>query len=199
MTRKRLSGRKVHGVGTNDVLGLLTTENVAKNPWEVRAYMVWKDMLKRCYSPNDKRECYETCTVCDRWLLLSNFLNDIQILDGFEFWRDNPKQRIALDKDCKIKGNKTYCPEACQFITIQENVNEARKNRDYSSPVFKFKGEVKNRGILCTYPDGTEILFKSAMEAERKGGFNHSLVASCCRGRIKSHLKCKFQYVTEHT
>ena len=99
MSRKRLTGRKVHGVGTNDVLGLLSKENIAANPWHERAYMVWKDMLKRCYSPTDNRMCYKDCTVCDRWFKLSFFIEDIQKLDGFEFWKNNPDTRIALDKE----------------------------------------------------------------------------------------------------
>lgn len=195
MARKKLTGRKVHGVGINDVLGLLSSENIAKNPWHMRAYMAWKGMLRRCYcSSLDHYQWYKDCSVCERWIKLSNFLEDIQKLDGFEFWRDNPNLNIALDKDAKIKGNKVYSPEACQFLSIQNNVAEAMKNRDYLCPVFKFRGEVKPRGVLCTYPDGTRRFFKSAMNAEREGGFNHSRIASCCRGRIKTHLGCKFEY-----
>lgn len=75
-------------------------------------YKAWVAMLMRCYSLkfHEKNPSYIGCTVDERW---HNF-------QTFAKWYDEnhytiPGQKIDLDKDILVKGNKVYSPEACIF------------------------------------------------------------------------------------
>ena len=96
-----------------------------ENGKATKLYNTWKNMLKRCYDPklHEKEPTYIGCTVCDEWL---NFQN-------FALWYDEnyyeiPGQRMALDKDILIKGNKIYSPDACCFTP--QNINTLFTKRD---------------------------------------------------------------------
>ena len=94
-----------------------------------REYSLWRNMLERCYSGS--YPTYENVTVCDRWLVYANFLEDLPLIEGYEMWLNNPNQRIALDKDLKQVGvpNKVYSLETVKFITQSENTKEANERR----------------------------------------------------------------------
>lgn len=76
---------------------------------KTNAYVVWCDMLRRCYSEkyHKKKPTYKGCSVCDEWLLFSNFKRwfDENYIDGY-----------CLDKDIIVKGNKVYSPDTCCFV-----------------------------------------------------------------------------------
>lgn len=136
----------VYGIGINDMEYGWTKAN----EWNHRVYQVWQDMLRRCYSEkeHERHPTYIGCVVCERWLKLSNFVEDIVKIDNYEYWRDNPNQRISLDKDIKSNGiSKCYCLEQCQFISKSENSKQAMKTRDYDdikgekNPMFGRTGE----------------------------------------------------------
>ncbi len=71
-------------------------------------------MLMRCYSEKyqAKAPTYAGCTVCDEWLMFSNFKGWMQTQN----WLG-----LHLDKDILIRGNKIYRPEACAFVTLETN------------------------------------------------------------------------------
>lgn len=92
--------------------------NTKTNP-----YSFWLSMIRRCYSPTQQKTnpTYKDCTVCDEWL---NFQN-------FAIWfDDNYINGLHLDKDIKIKGNKIYSPDACAFVTRNDN-NIKAQAKDY--------------------------------------------------------------------
>ena len=66
-------------------------------------------MLERCYSSriHAKQPTYIACSVCDDWLVFSNFKKWMEQQD----W-----QGKELDKDILIAGNKVYSPDACVFV-----------------------------------------------------------------------------------
>lgn len=75
------------------------------------SYVVWKDMLKRCYATNEKtrqkHNSYDDVTVCDSWLFYPNF----------KAWFDNNYvEGFQLDKDIYQYGNKQYSPSSCVFV-----------------------------------------------------------------------------------
>lgn len=84
------------------------------------ATVAWNEMLKRCYyEPHLKREeSYRDCSVCDEWLVFSNFQKwyDQNHIDGYE-----------IDKDILVKGNKVYSPDTCCFIP--KEINQIFTNR----------------------------------------------------------------------
>jgi len=78
-----------------------------------KTYKVWKSMLQRCYDEKyqQKRPTYRGCTVCIKW---HNFQNFAKWYD--ENYYDVDGQRMELDKDILIKGNKIYSPETCVIV-----------------------------------------------------------------------------------
>ncbi len=82
-----------------------------------RAYSRWNSMIHRCYS--GKNSAYSGCTVCKDWLNFQCFA---------EWFEENYIEEYHLDKDIKVKGNKTYSPETCMFVTQEVNSREARNN-----------------------------------------------------------------------
>ena len=108
------------------------------NKLNYRIYHCWYNMITRCYSKkyHEKEPTYKECYVCDKWLKLSGFVEDISFIDNYEFWISHPNERIALDKDIKSGGtNKCYCLEECMFVKQKENTQQSNKTRNYSDMI----------------------------------------------------------------
>jgi len=90
-----------------------------------KIHITWNSMLKRCYDEKYKSEhhTYENCSVHTEWLNFQNFA---------EWYEKNyyeiEKQKMCLDKDILIKGNKVYSPETCIFVP--ERINTLFLKRD---------------------------------------------------------------------
>ena len=97
----------------------------SKSELNKKIYYLWKAMIART-TPAYWAEfpTYEGTTVDERWLRLSNFVEDIQAIDGYHEWTVCPKNAMMLDKDTRIKGNKHYSKDTCCFIS------HADSNRD---------------------------------------------------------------------
>ena len=95
------------GVGINDYGGKVRSKGELMD-----SYKYWVRMIKRCYDERElaKRPSYKDCSVCDEWLLFSNFKK----------WFDDPangyKKGYQLDKDILCEGNRVYSPETCCFV-----------------------------------------------------------------------------------
>lgn len=112
MTAKNKS--LILGVGINDSDQPTRLRKNGKIIWTCKFYTAWTGMLRRCYYEKFKAKnpTYQDCTVCDEWLIFSNFKN----------WMMSQKwEGMSLDKDLILKGNKKYCPELCVFITKETN------------------------------------------------------------------------------
>jgi len=77
-------------------------------------YSRWTHMIQRCHSDKFKKKnpTYSDCTICDEWLIFSNFESWVKSQD----WIGK-----HLDKDLIVHGNKRYCPEFCCFIDERTN------------------------------------------------------------------------------
>ena len=86
---------------------------VKENGKDARAYVVWHDMLKRCYSEKEhqKHPTYIGCEVSDEWHNFQNFAKWY-----YENYYKIEGERIDLDKDILVKHNKIYSPETCIFV-----------------------------------------------------------------------------------
>ena len=78
-----------------------------------KIYNTWTDMLRRCYEPYfiNKNLAYINCFVCDEW---HNFQNFAEWYEGDYYEVNN--QRMCLDKDILVKGNKIYSPSTCLIV-----------------------------------------------------------------------------------
>lgn len=100
--------KKLFGVGINDDSEIHTC-NI-----EPVAYRKWRTMLSRCYSKNYQanQPTYIGCSVCEDWLLYSNFKkwHDEHYVEGYE-----------LDKDLLFRKNKIYSPNTCCYVPKEIN------------------------------------------------------------------------------
>ena len=114
--RKR--NKLVYGVGVNDadynVYEYVTVDGKSKIVWTCPFYRTWKHMLERCYSEKyqSKKPTYKGCSVCDDWLIFSNFKSWTEEQD----WEGK-----QLDKDLLKEGNKIYSSEYCIFVDRKIN------------------------------------------------------------------------------
>jgi hypothetical protein len=112
----------VFGVGVNDVGQNCKHEYIEgkrRRVWVCPVYVKWGDMLRRSYgkSYQNRQPTYMGTTVCDEWLIFSNFKRwvlDVQVEKDWE--------RLQLDKDILIPNNKIYSPETCCFVPQSINL-----------------------------------------------------------------------------
>lgn len=100
-----------------------------ENGKHTRVYDTWHDMLKRCYDEKNRSKrtlTYIGCTVCEEWLNFQNFAEWYE-----ENYYEAEGERMHLDKDILVKGNKIYSPNTCVFVP--QNINllfiKSNKNR----------------------------------------------------------------------
>lgn len=111
---------KVYNVAVND----MPRGWVSESELNKRIYKVWHSMIERCYSGYDRYKSYDKCSVAPEWLYLSNFVEDITKIPGYDLWLNNTKPRaISLDKDLIRPGNTEYRLGLVQFINSQANVS----------------------------------------------------------------------------
>ncbi len=168
-----------------------------------RIYDMWRHMILRTKKEFwEKYPTYTGTTVSEEWKNFNNFYYDIQKLDGYQLWRDNPKKMIMLDKDTKIPGNKHYSKETCCFLTHAdsnrdvykrhpENLQKARKKfiKDNAIPIKAINKKTKE-----------EIFFPSIKEACRELNLNKRNVWMCLSEKekyksYKSVKDWKFEYI----
>ena len=115
----RYRAKKLFGVAINDSKSTIKKDGVL-----VPSYSLWYSMISRCYSKKMHKHSstYIGCSVCDEWLLYSNFE---------KWYNENYIVGCHLDKDILVKGNKCYSPETCSFVPREINniIENARRRR----------------------------------------------------------------------
>ncbi|MBR1931683.1 MAG: hypothetical protein IJ833_09490 [Lachnospiraceae bacterium] len=157
-----------------------------------KCFLTWRNMLKRCYSLEDKYKNYRDLgiTVCEEW-------HDFCV---FEKWFDRnyyevQNEEMQLDKDILNHGNTIYCPENCIFVP--RNINALfikSRNRRGDLPIGVSYSEKHRCYISCCSVYGKNIkgLHKDIISAfERyksvKEDYIHT-VAESYAGRIPHRL-----------
>ncbi|TCJ01061.1 AP2 domain-containing protein, partial [Cytobacillus praedii] len=76
-------------------------------------YKSWHSMMTRCYNDKyqEKQPTYKGCTVVEEW---HNFQNFAKWYD--ENYYEVEGDKMQLDKDIIVKGNKVYSPNTCVFV-----------------------------------------------------------------------------------
>ena len=148
-------------------VGITGTKYLTKiNGVNTKEYMLWIDMLKRCYSDGFKKkyQTYEGCEVSDKFKSYEYFYEWCHKQVGFGTkGGGNPFQ---LDKDLLIKGNKVYSESTCVFIPSEINsllvkrtasrgehligVCWSKRDKAFVSQVGKSKGKQEHLGYFKT-------------------------------------------------
>ena len=109
--------KSAYGVG---YIGIGEYTNISKSNKEIyHCYSIWRKMFERCYTTNirtNRQKTYEDCYVCEEW---HNFQN-------FAEWYMNHKykiqnEKLCIDKDILVHGNKVYSPETCLLVPNRIN------------------------------------------------------------------------------
>lgn len=87
----------------------------------------WHNMLKRCYDSEyqEKHPSYKGCEVCDKWLNFQNFAKWFE-----ENYYEVNNEKMELDKDIIIKGNKLYSSITCVFVPQRINKLFTKRQND---------------------------------------------------------------------
>lgn len=104
----------VYGVGYLGEGKYKTSENGKKTD----AYKVWYGMLQRCYDPYylNKHPTYIDCYVCEEWHNFQNFAKWFH-----KHYYECNGEKMHLDKDILVKGNKIYSSDTCIFVPERIN------------------------------------------------------------------------------
>lgn len=167
-------------------LGIAYIGNVNSKEHE-KEFNKWRAMIERCYDKNNNH--YNTygargVKVSDRWLCFEYFLNDIELLEGY----DEEKMKsgdLHLDKD--IKGDSMiYSLENCLLVSPTENVEEMLKRTK--------KRKVKAESII----DGSIIYADSQHELAIILGSHQSNINKCIKGKRNTAKNYKISEVEEN-
>lgn len=136
----------------------------------------WKGMIKRCYDPG--HEAYHNyggkgVWVCNRWLVFSNFVEDIQDIPGWEMKREYPDE-YTLDKD--IRGFNVYSPTTCEWVSkIEQSANRS------DSAI-----------VECVSPSGEKHQIADVKRFSDDHGLVKQSVLNCVRNRQAQHKGWRF-------
>ena len=93
-------------------------------------------MIQRCYDNEFqiKQPTYKDCKVCEEWHCYANFK---KWFNKNYYELDN--ERVELDKDILVEGNKIYSPDTCIFEPKYINELFRNKVRDLPKGVCYYK------------------------------------------------------------
>ncbi|MFR6599768.1 MAG: hypothetical protein ACLUSV_00415 [Streptococcus sp.] len=142
----------IYGIGYIGV-GEYTGLKRSGNSLHIKYYKLWCSMMARCYgNVVNTRQTYESCIVCEEWHNYQNFAK----------WCENNyyevlQEKMCLDKDILVKGNKIYSPETCVFVPNRINVLFVKNDKargEYPLGVHKRKDTGKFTSKCCIFRDG---------------------------------------------
>ena len=165
----------VYGVG---VTGTKYPPSI--NGVKTKEYVLWADMLRRCYSDTckKKRPTYEGCEVSENFKSYEYFYEWCHKQIGFS--NDGDGNPFQLDKDLLIKGNKIYSESTCVFLPQEINkvlvkstasrgnhligVYYHKRGEVFKAQVSKNKGKQEKLGSFKTELEAFEA-YKQAKES----------------------------------
>jgi hypothetical protein len=168
----------IHGVGYFGYGEYGSISKVGDN----YVYEVWRGMISRCYNEEKQKEypTYIKCLVCDEW-------HNYQIFA--KWYEDNYYnvlgEKMQLDKDILIKGNKIYSPDTCIIVpsyinslfriyNIERNkvhigITESRR-KNGTGITIRYRPTIWKNGDLVylgSYKTKNEAIDKYIMEKNR--------------------------------
>lgn len=141
-------------------------------------YKTWTSMLYRCFSEKkqEERPTYKDCTVCNEWLLLSNFKK----------WYDSQYKEEGwhLDKDILVPNNKVYSPTTCRFVPSNINNLLIGRGRSRGKHLIGVSWHKDRRKYQLSY--GKSNVLQKRKELKLKGRYTSEIEAHNAYRYIKS-------------
>lgn len=163
------------GVG---VIGNIKTRGKYK-----QYYIVWRNMIMRCYKEGVNSAYYGSVTVCDRWLTFQNFYEDISSIDGWNKEKFENRE-LVLDKDLKQRRqkHKIYSPETCTWVSCK--VNGCIQDK-------------QQREFKAISPTGEIHISDNITEFARQFNLERRQISAVLHKRFKSTQGWKFYFINE--
>mgnify|MGYP004563938159 CR=1 FL=1 len=122
---------------------------ILENGKLTKCYKTWNHMLERCFDEKlqIKRPTYKGCKVCAEWLNFQVFAEWF-----YNNYYEVGNEKMCIDKDILVKGNKIYSPETCVFVPHNINVLFVKNNKnrgDLPIGVSKDKNKFRVRLNKC--------------------------------------------------
>lgn len=161
----------VYGIGVYEVGKYAANINGKRT----NEYSIWTNMIRRCYSEENqvKYPTYKDCIICDAWL---NFQTFAEWYNNNHYSLEN--ERVAIDKDILIKGNKIYSPETCIFVP--QSINALLLKRNSKRGIYPIGVRIKNNKYEARVnKDGQDIhigCFKTIGEAFEKYAIHKRII-----------------------
>ena len=107
--------KTVYGVGC---LGNVDFKVVVNGKRDKR-YMVWYNMIRRCYDIDYQRKhgLTEQKIVCERWLCFEYFLEDLPLIENYDMWLNGDKVKFDCDIKQMYEEIKIYSLDTVMFVT----------------------------------------------------------------------------------
>ncbi|WP_063602053.1 hypothetical protein [Clostridium coskatii] len=145
-----------------------------------KEYAVWSSMFERCYSLKyqQREPTYKGCKICDKWMNFQEFGKWFS-----ENYYEIIGQKMHIDKDILIKGNKTYSPLTCVFVP--QDINKLFTKADSirnNLPIGVYLWQFKNRKTCYT------AQCRDGKIQKRLGYFNTSHKAFLAYKKYKEEL-----------
>ena len=128
---------------------------VSENGKLKKEYVIWHEMLRRCYDPKyqERHPTYKGCVVEDHLL---NFQNMGEWIENNYY--EIPGEQMCLDKDILCKGNKIYSRGTCIFVPERINLLFIKSNkRRGSNPIGVIELPSGNYRVFCSNGYGKQI------------------------------------------
>ena len=141
---------------------------VSENGKLKKEYVIWHEMLRRCYDPKyqEREPTYKGCVVEDHLL---NFQNMGEWIENNYY--EIPGEQMCLDKDILCKGNKIYSRGTCIFVPERINLLFIKSNkRRGGNPIGVIELPSGNYHVQCSNGYGKQIglgTYKTKEEAFR--------------------------------
>lgn len=121
-----------------------TTHGDTRGNKVARLYIIYNNMLLRCYNENSPSYKYygeRGIKVCDEWRNSYETFRTWALLHGYE-------DHLTIER-IDVDGN--YCPENCTWIPLGEQVNNRRpyKSRFFGGERVNMKKIIEAHGISC--------------------------------------------------
>lgn len=146
---------------------------------KTRLYVVYKDMLSRCYRTKDP--AYNSyggrgITVCDEWRKDFLVFKDWAYRNGYDDKAD--RMECTLDR---IDNNKEYSPENCRWTSMKAQSNNRRSNHN-----IEIDGVIKT---LQEWADIYKIDSRIVLSRIRRGWTPKDALSICVRpiSKVKSY------------
>jgi len=151
-----------------------------------KEYSTWSHMIRRCYSEKFqvKNPTYKGVIVCERWHGFQNFCDDIQLLDGYDKWKNSNGYELDKDILCEkmnIKP-KIYSPDTCIFISKRDNLSESTSRRNLTGLTY-----------IGTSSDDKKYEFTNISKFASDNNLHNGLIHACIKGTRKHHKGWTFK------